>query len=92
MKGVGSWRRRLLVSTAMNSALSIDPSNCNEARDKAYEILKLVDLSIYVQYILILLGSEIRDLSATEAIICGYKIGSSRNLIYGILNKSTAAD
>ncbi|KAJ0145301.1 Uncharacterized protein HZ326_11958 [Fusarium oxysporum f. sp. albedinis] len=22
------------------------------------------------------------DLSATEAIICGYKIGSSRNLIY----------
>lgn len=42
-------------------------------------MLKVADLSI-VQYIL--LGSEIRDLSATEAIICGYKIGSSRNLIH----------
>lgn len=91
MKGVGSRKRRLLVSTAMNSALNIHSSNCNETCHHAYETLKVVDLSI-ICALYILLGSEIRDLSATEANICGYKIGSSRNLIYGVLNKSTAAD
>jgi len=68
----------------MNSALSIDPSKYNETHHKAYDTWNVVQF--------ILLGSEIRDLSATEAIICGYQIGSSRNLIYLSLNNSTAAD